>query len=153
LSVDHLEVIENDDVEALKESLENGHPTFPVALPICSHFLGIPYTNSRLLIDAGLPVVIATDFNPGTAPSGDMLQAVRLGSLKMGMEPIEAICAGTLNGAAAMELEDEVGSITPGKRANFLITSEINGLETIPYRLYSNVVDKVYVNGSPWMKE
>lgn len=153
LSVDHLEVIENDDVKALKESLENDHPTFPVALPICSHFLGIPYTNSRLLIDAGLPVVIATDFNPGTAPSGDMLHAVRLGSLKMGMEPIEAICAGTLNGAAAMELENEVGTITPGKRANFIITSEINGLETIPYRLYSNVVDKVYVNGSPWVKE
>lgn len=153
LSVDHLEVISDEDVEALKESMNNDTPTFPVALPICSHFLSIPYTDSRRLIDAGLPLVIATDFNPGTAPSGDMLHAIRLGSLKMGIEPIEAICAGTLNGAAAMELQGEVGTITPGKRANFVITKEINGLETIPYRLYANIVDKVYVNGSLWVKE
>lgn len=153
LSVDHLEVISDDDVEALKESMKNETPTFPVALPICSHFLSIPYTDSRRLIDKGLPLVIATDYNPGTAPSGDMLHAIKLGSIKMGIEPVEAICAGTLNGAAAMEVESEVGTITPGKRANFVITTEINGLETIPYRLYSNIVDKVYVNGSPWVKE
>ena len=83
--------------------MENKVPTFPVALPICSHFLGIPYTESRRLVDEGLPLV-ATDHNPGTAPSGDMLEAVRL-VLKMGLEPIEAIAAGTLNGAAAMELD------------------------------------------------
>lgn len=153
ISVDHLEVISDADVLALKESMNKDVPTFPVALPICSHFIGIPYTDSRRLIDEGLPVVIATDFNPGTAPSGDMLHAIRLGSLKMGMEPLEAICAGTINGAAAMELDSEVGTITPGKRANFIITSEINGLETIPYRLYANIVDKVYVNGSRWVKE
>ena len=79
-----------------------------------------------------------------------MLEAVRLGSIKMGLEPIEAIAAGTLNGASAMELDGEVGSITPGKRANFLITKEISGLEVIPYRLNDAVVDKVYVNGDCW---
>ena len=151
LSVDHLEVVDNNDVEALKLGLKNDIPTFPVALPICSHFLGIPYTPSRSLIDAGLPLVIATDHNPGTAPSGDMLEAIRLGSIKMGLEPFESIAAGTINGAAAMELEGEVGSITPGKRANFLITGQITGLEVIPYRLNDSVVDKVYVNGEQWL--
>jgi imidazolonepropionase len=147
LSVDHLEVISEEDVNALVKGMKSGKPTFPVALPICSHFLGIPYTESRRLVDAGLPLVIATDHNPGTAPSGDMLEAVRLGSIKMGLEPIEAIAAGTLNGAAAMGIEDEVGSITPGKRANLLITKPLTGLEEIPYRLNDAVVEKVYVNG------
>jgi imidazolonepropionase len=151
LSVDHLEVISDEDISALVEGMKSGEPTFPVALPICSHFLGIPYTECRQLVDAGLPLVIATDHNPGTAPSGDMLEAVRLGSLKMGLEPIEAIAAGTLNGAAAMELESEVGSITPGKRANILITKPMAGLEEIPYRLNDVVVEKVYVNGDCWV--
>ena len=151
LSVDHLEVINEADIVALKKGMSNDHPTFPVALPICSHFLGIPYTESRRLIDEGLPLVIATDHNPGTAPSGDMLEAVKLGSIKMGMEPIEAIAAGTLNGAAAMELEGQVGTITPGKRAHFLVTKTIPGLEVIPYRLNDAVVDKVYVNGEVWL--
>ena len=151
LSVDHLEVVDDKDVEALKLGLKNDIPTFPVALPICSHFLGIPYTPSRSLIDAGLPLVIATDHNPGTAPSGDMLEAIRLGSVKMGLEPVESIAAGTINGAAAMELEGDVGSLTPGKRANFLITGQISGLEVIPYRLNDSVVDKVYVNGEQWL--
>ena len=151
LSVDHLEVITDEDVEALKASMKNDVPTFPVALPICSHFLGIPYTQSRMLIDEGLPLVIATDHNPGTAPSGDMLEAVKLGSIKMGMEPIESIAAGTINGAAAMELHNEVGTLTPGKRANFIITKPISGLEVLPYRLNDVVVDKVYVNGELWV--
>ena len=131
--------------------MSNDRPTFPVALPICSHFLSIPYTESRRLIDEGLPLVIATDHNPGTAPSGAMLEAVKLGSIKMGMEPVEAIAAGTLNGAAAMELEDQVGTITPGKRANLLVTKAISGLEVLPYRLNDSVVDKVYVNGQIWL--
>lgn len=151
LSVDHLEVLNEDDIVALKRGMSNDRPTFPVALPICSHFLSIPYTESRRLIDEGLPLVIATDHNPGTAPSGAMLEAVKLGSIKMGMEPVEAIAAGTLNGAAAMELEDQVGTITPGKRANFLVTKAISGLEVLPYRLNDSVVDKVYVNGEIWL--
>jgi imidazolonepropionase len=151
LSVDHLEIIDDSDITALKESLISGSPTFPVALPLCSHFLGLPFTPGRKLIDAGLPLTLATDHNPGTAPSGDMTEVVRLGSLKMGLEPIEAIAAATLNGAAAMELEDKVGTISPGKLANFFVTREMNGLEEIPYRLNDVVVEKVYVNGEHWV--
>ena len=151
LSVDHLEVINDDDIKALKSSLKNDKPTFPVALPLCSHFLGLPYTPGRKLVDAGLPLTLATDQNPGTAPSGDMTEVVRLGSIKMGLEPLEAIAAATLNGAAAMELESKVGTITPGKLANFFITREMSGLEEIPYRLNDKVVEKVYVNGELWV--
>jgi len=151
LSVDHLEVLSDSDVEVLKARVKTSNPAFPVALPICSHFLGIPYTESRRLIDEGLPLVIATDQNPGTAPSGNMLEAVRLGSIKMGLEPIEAIAAGTLNGSAAMELQNEVGSISPGKRANIILTVKMSGLEVIPYRLNDAVVEKVYVNGECWV--
>ena len=122
-----------------------------MALPLCSHFLGLPYTPGRKLIDAGLPLTLATDHNPGTSPSGNMTEVVRLGSLKMGLEPIEAIAAATLNGAAAMELEDKVGTITPGKLANFFVTREMSGLEEIPYRFNDVVVDKVYVNGELWV--
>jgi len=151
LSVDHLEIIDDADIAALKESLTSGSPTFPVALPLCSHFLSLPYTPGRKLVDAGLPLALATDQNPGTSPSGDMTEVVRLGSLKIGLEPIEAIAAATLNGAAAMELEDKVGSITPGKLANFFVTREMSGLEEIPYRFNDVVVDKVYVNGELWV--
>ena len=151
LSVDHLEVINDDDIQALKSSLKNDKPTFPVALPLCSHFLGLPYTPGRKLVDAGLPLTLATDQNPGTSPSGDMTEVVRLGSIKMGLEPLEAIAAATLNGAAAMELERIVGTITPGKLANFFITREMSGLEEIPYRLNDSVVEKVYVNGELWV--
>jgi imidazolonepropionase len=151
LSVDHLEVLSDKDVEVLKNRMKTSYPAFPVALPICSHFLNIPYTESRRLIDEGLPLVIATDQNPGTAPSGNMLEAVRLGSIKMGLEPIEAIAAATLNGSAAMELQNEVGTISPGKRANFILTVKISGLEVIPYRLNDDVVENVYVNGECWV--
>jgi imidazolonepropionase len=153
LSVDHLEVINDEDISALKTSLskDRKHPTFPVALPLCSHFLGLPYTPGRKLVDAGLPLVLATDHNPGTAPSGDMTEVVRLGSLKMGLEPIESITAATLNGAAAMELENSVGTISSGKHANFILTREMSGLEEIPYRLNDVVVEKVYVNGEVWL--
>ena len=153
LSVDHLEVINDEDIAALKTTLskDRKHPTFPVALPLCSHFLGLPYTPGRKLVDAGLPLVLATDQNPGTAPSGDMTEVVRLGSLKMGLEPIEAIAAATLNGAAAMELEDSVGTISIGKCANFILTREMSGLEEIPYRMNDVVVEKVYVNGEVWL--
>jgi imidazolonepropionase len=131
--------------------MNTSNPVFPVALPLCSHFLNIPYTESRRLIDEGLPLVIATDQNPGTAPSGNMLEAVRLGSIKMGLEPIESIAAATLNGSAAMELQNEVGTISPGKRANLILTVKMSGLEVIPYRLNDAVVEKVYVNGECWV--
>ena len=155
LSVDHLEVCGSEAIQALIEgveagSLEETHPTYPVALPGCSHFLGIPYTPARTLIDAGLPLVLATDHNPGSAPSGDMGMAVRLGSLKMGMTPLEAIAAATLNGAAAMELSHEVGALGRGHRANFILTKPLEGLQELAYRFTDPYVDKVFVNGEIW---
>ena len=155
LSVDHLEICGAESIQSLIEgmeagSLEEAHPTYPVALPGCSYFLGIPYTPARTLIDAGLPLVLATDHNPGSAPSGDLGMAVRLGSLKMGMTPLEAIAAATLNGAAAMELSHEVGALGRGHRANFILTKPLEGLQDLAYRFTDPYVDKVFVNGEIW---
>ncbi len=148
LSVDHLEELSDDDLAALKTTLErNKQPVFSVALPGCSHFLGIPFTPARRLMDAGLPVALASDHNPGSAPSGNMTLVVQLAIIKMGMLPLEAIAAATINGAAAMELSHEVGVIAPGWRANLLITKPLNGLEQIGYRFGENPVEKVLING------
>lgn len=148
LSVDHLEELHMDDLQALKKGVkgEKG-PVFPVALPGCSHFLSIPFTPVRSLIDADLPVAIGSDHNPGSAPSGNMTLAVQLGMVKMGMLPLEAIAAATINGAAAMELSEEVGVIAPGWRANLLVTKPLSGLEQIGYRFGDNPVEKVFING------
>ncbi len=146
LSVDHLELLNSDDLEALK-----GSDTMPVALPGCSYFLGIPYTPARDIIDAGLPLALATDFNPGSTPSGNMNFAVSSACIKMGMTPEEAINAATLNGAYAMGLEEEVGSITVGKRANLILTKPINSYGVLPYAYGSNLIHQVYVNGEPWI--
>ena len=148
LSVDHLEELSDEDIECLKQGMtgEKG-PVFPVALPGCSHFLSIPFTPVRRLMDANLPVVLASDHNPGSAPSGNMTLAVQLGMVKMGMLPLEAIAAATINGAAAMELSDEVGVIAPGWRANLLVTKPLSGLEQIGYRFGDNPVEKVFING------
>ena len=155
LSVDHLEVCGGEAIQSLIEGFERaedgeGAPTYPVALPGCSHFLSIPYTPGRALIDAGLPLVLATDHNPGSAPSGDMTMAVRLASLKMGVLPVEAVAAATLNGAAAMELSGEVGCLACGHRANFILTHPMAGLQDIAYRFTDAVVDKVFINGEIW---
>lgn len=148
LSVDHLEELSDEDMAALGTTLErNKQPVFSVALPGCSHFLGIPYTPVRRLMDAGLPVALASDHNPGSAPSGNMTLVVQLAIIKMGMLPLEAIAAATINGAAAMELSHEVGVIAPGWRANLLITKPLNGLEQIGYRFGENPVEKVLING------
>ena len=148
LSVDHLEELSDEDLAALETTLErNKQPVFSVALPGCSHFLGIPYTPVRRLMDAGLPVALASDHNPGSAPSGNMTLVVQLAIIKMGMLPLEAIAAATINGAAAMELSHEVGVIAPGWRANLLITKPLNGLEQIGYRFGENPVEKVLING------
>ena len=119
LSVDHLEVLNNEDIEALKNT-----DTIPVALPGCSFFLGIPYTPARPLIDSGLPLALATDFNPGSAPSGNMNFIVSLACIKMKMSPEEAINAATINGAFAMNASKEYGSISIGKKASIIITKE-----------------------------
>lgn len=142
LSVDHLEVMSEADYIALE-----GSNTIPVALPSCSFFLSIPYTPARELMNRNLPVTLATDFNPGSTPSGNMNFVISLACIKMKMTPNEAINASTLNGAAALELTNEVGSISKGKRANFIITNPISSLAVIPYHFGSPVIENVYVNG------
>jgi imidazolonepropionase len=142
LSVDHLEVLNEEDIEALR-----GSRTMPVALPSCSYFLSIPYTPGRQLIDAGLPLALATDYNPGSTPSGNMNFVVATACIKMRLTPEEAINAATLNGAYAMGLSDTHGSITPGKKANLIITKEIPSYGYLPYAFGSNLIDQVILNG------
>lgn len=142
LSVDHLEEMRDEDIEALK-----GTNTMPVALPSCSYFLSIPYTPARKMIDAGLPLALATDYNPGSTPSGNMNFVVSTACIKMKMTPEEAINAATINGAYAMGLEKEVGSITIGKQANLILTKAINSYAFIPYSFGSNQIEKVYLKG------
>lgn len=142
LSVDHLEEMREEDIQSLK-----GTQTMPVALPSCSYFLSIPYTPARKMIDEGLPLALATDFNPGSTPSGNMNFVVSTACIKMKMTPEEAINAATINGAYAMGLEKEVGSITKGKRANLILTKAINSYGFIPYSFGNNQIEKVYLNG------
>ncbi|APG59065.1 imidazolonepropionase [Christiangramia salexigens] len=142
LSVDHLEVMENEDIEVLKNT-----ETMPVALPSCSLFLSIPYTPARQIIEAGLPLALATDFNPGSTPSGNMNLVVSLACIKMKMTPEEAINAATINGAYAMDLSKTHGSITKGKQANLILTKEIPSYTFLPYAFGTNSIDSVYING------
>lgn len=142
LSVDHLEVMRNEDIEALKNTR-----TMPVALPSCSYFLSIPYTPARKMIDAGLPLALATDYNPGSTPSGNMNFVVATACIKMKMTPEEAINAATINGAYAMDVLDKVGSVTKGKLANLILTKEINSYNFIPYSFGNHCIEKVYLKG------
>jgi len=141
-SVDHLEEMRPEDIEALKNT-----KTMPVALPGCSYFLSIPYTPARKMIDAGLPLALATDYNPGSTPSGNMNFAVATACIKMKMTPEEAINAATINGAYAMNLQDKVGSITKGKLANLILTKEINSYHFIPYSFGNHSIEKVFLKG------
>jgi imidazolonepropionase len=142
LSVDHLELLDSNDLNALIKS-----QTMPVALPSCSYFLGIPYTPARKIIDAGLPLALATDYNPGSTPSGNMNFVISTACIKMKMTPEEAINAATVNGAYAMKLSDSHGSITKGKKANLIITKEVPSYSFLPYAFGSNLIDKVIING------
>ncbi|MCX6211862.1 MAG: imidazolonepropionase [Bacteroidetes bacterium] len=142
LSVDHLEVMRPEDIEVLK-----GTPTMPVALPSCSYFLSIPYTPARTMIDAGLPLALATDYNPGSTPSGNMNFVVATACIKMNMTPEEAINAATINGAYAMGLSNEVGSISIGKQANLILTKNIPSYAFIPYSFGNPAIEKVYLKG------
>ena len=142
LTVDHLEIVTEDDIEALKNS-----ETMPVALPSCSYFLSIPYTPARQLINAGLPLALATDFNPGSTPSGNMNFVVATACIKMKMTPEEAINAATINGAYAMGISETHGSITKGKKANLIITKEVNSYYELPYAFGSNLIDSVLIEG------
>ena len=143
LSVDHLEIMNHDDIEVLKNS-----DTMPVALPSCSYFLGIPYTPARSIIEAGLPFALATDFNPGSSPSGNMNFVVATACIKMKMTPEEAINAATINGAYAMDISKTHGSITVGKKANIIITKPINSIYELPYAFGSNLIDSVFIEGT-----
>lgn len=133
LSVDHLEEICDEDIEALLNS-----DCIPTLLPSCSHFISIPFANARKMIDAGLPVSLASDFNPGTTPSGNLQTVFSLACIKMKMTPEEALNALTINAAYAMGLSDTHGSISKGKRANLIITNEIPNLAFIPYAFGDN---------------
>lgn len=143
LSVDHLEVMTDEDIEALKNT-----NTMPVALPSCSYFLSIPYAPGRKIIDAGLPLALATDYNPGSTPSGNMNFVVSTACIKMRLTPEEAINAATINGAYAMGLSSSHGSITKGKVGNVIITKEIPSYGYLPYAFGSNLIDSVIINGS-----
>src|SRR5699024_9719901 len=142
LSVDHLEVMREEDIRALKNT-----GTMPVALPSCSLFLGIPYAPARKMIDHGLPVAIATDYNPGSTPSGNMNLVISLACIKLKMTPEEAINAATINAAYAMDISDTHGSITKGKVASLLLTKPIPSYGFLPYSFGSNHIDKVFING------
>jgi imidazolonepropionase len=143
LSVDHLEEMRAEDIKALR----NNKDTMPVALPLCSFFLSIPYTPARHLIDAGLPLALASDYNPGSSPSGNMNFVVSTACIKMKMTPEEAINAATINGAYAMGLEKTHGSICKGKKANFILTEEIPSYAFIPYSFGNNHIAKVFIEG------
>ncbi|GAA4935140.1 imidazolonepropionase [Algibacter agarivorans] len=142
LSVDHLEELELEDIEVLKES-----DTMPLSLPSCSYFLGIPYTPARQLIDAGLPLALATDYNPGSAPSGNMNFVVSTACIKMKMTPEEAINAATINGAYAMGISNEYGSISKGKKANIIITKPVPSYNYLPYAFGENNIETVIIKG------
>ena len=142
LSVDHLEVMTEADLAALE-----GSRTMPVALPTCSFFLGIPYTPAREMMNRGLPLALATDYNPGSTPSGNMNFVLSTACIKMKMTPEEAINAATLNGAYAMGLSDEVGSITVGKRANLILTKPISSYGYLPYSFGQPQIEQVFVDG------
>ncbi|MGO2101457.1 MAG: imidazolonepropionase [Psychroflexus halocasei] len=142
LSVDHLEEMEFEDYKSLKKS-----ETIAVALPSCSFYLGIPYSPAREIIKNDIPFALASDFNPGSTPSGNMNFVISLACIKMKITPEEAINAATLNAAFAMELQDEVGSITAGKKANFIITDRIPSFGFLPYAFGTNSIDEVWING------
>lgn len=142
LSVDHLEIMTDEDIELLKNT-----QTMPVALPSCSYFLSIPYTPARKMIAAGLPLALATDFNPGSTPSGNMNFVIATACIKMKMTPEEAINAATINGAYAMGISKTHGSITKGKKANLILTKPIASYYQLPYAFGSNLIESVFLNG------
>jgi len=142
LSVDHLECMSVAEIEILKDS-----NTMPTLLPSTAFYLNIPFAPARQLLDAGLPVALASDFNPGSSPSGNMNFVIALACIKMKMLPEEALNAATLNSAYAMSLAATHGSITAGKKANLIITKPVPSLAYIPYSFGSNLVKHTVLNG------
>ena len=142
LSVDHLEEMNPEDFDVLL-----GSNCMPTILPSCSFFLGIPYSPARKMIDKGLPIALASDFNPGSSPSGNMNFVASLGCIKLKMTPEEVINASTINSAYAMGVEKELGSIAIGKKANLFITKPIPSYAYLTYSFGENIIEKVIVNG------
>lgn len=142
LSVDHLEFTGDDEIKTLL-----GSDTMPTLLPGAAFFLGMVDPPVRKMIDAGLPVALASDYNPGSSPSGNMKFIMSLGTIKLRMLPEEVINATTINSAYAMGLSDEMGSIAKGKRANVYITKEISTYDFMPYAYTSNLIDTIILNG------
>ncbi len=142
ISVDHLEVVNEAEIKALQNA-----STIATLLPSAPFFLNDHYQPARKLIDAAIPVALASDYNPGSTPSGNMNFVVALACIKLRMTPEEAINAATINGAHAMELAHELGSIEKGKTANLILTKEIPSLNYIPYSFGSNLIDQVIING------
>jgi imidazolonepropionase len=142
LSADHLEYIEQAEIDAFLAS-----ETMPTILPGAAFFLNLPHSPVRKMMNAGLPVAIASDFNPGSSPSGNMKLMMSLAMVNYRMTAQETLNAVTMNSAYAMEVSDILGSITPGKKANFFITKPIPNLEFFPYSYGSDLIDNVVLNG------
>lgn len=142
LSVDHLEHIGEAEIAFLKNT-----ETMPTVLPGAAFFLNLPLSPVRKMIDAGLPVALASDYNPGSSPSGNMSFISSLGCIKYNMLPEEVINATTLNSAYAMGISDSLGSISKGKIANLFITTDASGIESLPYHFGSNMIETVIING------
>ena len=142
LSVDHLERITDGEIDMLRNS-----PVMPTGLPGTSFFLNMPYAPLRKMIDAGCAVAIASDYNPGSTPSGDMKFAVSLACIKMRLLPAEAINAATINAACAMGQSGSFGSIAVGKRANFYVTRPLPSIDFIPYAYTTSIISRIVLNG------
>ena len=141
ISVDHLETMDQEEIECLRHS-----NTMPTLLPGAAFFLAMHYQPARKIIDAGLPVALASDYNPGSCPSGNMNVILSLACSQMRMTPEEAINACTINGAAAMEVNDILGSIKVGKKANLIITKAIPSVAYLPYAFGTNLIEKVMIS-------
>ena len=148
ISVDHLEYCSDEDIALLK-----GSKTMPTILPGAALFLGLPLPPARKMIDAGLPVAFASDYNPGSSPSGNMKLMMSLACIQYKLNPEEAFNAVTLNSAYAMGLQHEVGTITPGKRANLIITKEVSSYGYLTYAFGSDLIDQVILNGKPYLNK
>lgn len=148
LSVDHLESMTAETIETLR-----GSETMPTALPGTSFFLNMPFALGRKVIDEGLSLAVASDYNPGSTPSGDMKFVISLACIKMRLLPAEAINAGTMNSAYAMGLSKDYGSITKGKVANFYITKPIPSVDFIPYAYTTPIIDRIFLRGEEYIPQ
>ena len=152
LSVDHLESMTDDDIRLLcsQSAVKSTPTTFPTALPGTSFFLNMPFAPARRMIEAGLPLALASDYNPGSTPSGDMKFVLSLACIKMRLLPAEALNATTLNAAAAMGLSHDYGSIARGKVANCYVTEPLSSIDYLPYAYTSPVVKRVFLGGEEY---